>query len=133
MNYLYAPDSVANRKQVFDEIGEALGANNRLEMFKDIEGVSARLKRFNHPEIIVMLSVGKKDMANIVSMSELFRDAALIIMLSDEDPHTISSALRLRPRFVGITDRDSEKIVPIVKKLIRKKANSKHQYLNDNY
>ena len=122
MNYLFAPESVAERQTIFREIGEAIGPDSRLEMFQDIAGFSARLRRFNNPEIIVMLDVGKKDMPGILSLCNLIRDAAVIIMLSDEEKDTVTSAIRLRPKFIGAMNGDLEKIVPIVEKLIRTKT-----------
>jgi DNA-binding NarL/FixJ family response regulator len=121
MNYLFAPESVAERQTIFRELGEAIGPDSRLEMFPDIVGFSARLRRFNNPEIIVMLAVGKEEMPGILSLLDLIRDAAVIIILSDEEKDTVTSAIRLRPKFIGSMDGDLGKIVSIVKKLIRKK------------
>jgi hypothetical protein len=121
MNYLFAPESVAERQTVFRELKEAIGPDSRLEMFPDVAGFSARLRRFNNPEIIVILAVGKENMPNLLSLFDLIRDAAVIIMLSDEEKETVASAIRLRPKFIGTMDDDLEKIVPIVKKLIRTK------------
>ena len=45
--------------------------------------------------------------------------AAVIIMLSDVEKDTVTSAIRLRPKFLGFMDGDLEKIVPVVEKLIR--------------
>jgi hypothetical protein len=121
MNYLFAPESVAERQTIFRELGEAIGPDSRLEMFPDFAGFSARLRRFNNPEIIVMLAVGKKEMPGILSLCDRMRDAAIIIMLSDEEKDTVTSAIRLRPKFIGAMNGDLEKIVPIVEKLIRTK------------
>ena len=121
MNYLFAPESVAERHTIFRELGEAIGPDSRLEMFPDFAGFSARLRRFNNPEIIVMLAVGKTDMPDILSLVDLIRDAAIIIMLSDEDKDTVTSAIRLRPKFMGAMKSDLHKIVPIVEKLIQRK------------
>jgi hypothetical protein len=122
MNYLFAPESVAERHTIFRELGEAIGPDSRLEMFPDIVGFEARLRRFNNPEIIVILAVGKEEMPGILSLFDLIRDAAVIIMLSDEEKDTVTSAIRLRPKFLGAMDVDLEKIVPIVEKLIRTKV-----------
>ena len=131
MNYLFAPESVAERQTIFRELKEAIGPDSRLEMFPDVAGFSARLRRFNNPEIIVMLAVGKENMPSILSLFELIRDAAVIIMLSDEEKETITSAIRLRPKFIGTMDGDLEKIVPIVKKLIRTKIARTLKYAAD--
>ena len=122
VNYLFAPESVAERQTIFREIGVAMGPDSRLEMFSDIAGFSARLRRFNNPEIIVILAVGKKEMPDILSLCNLIHDAAVIIMLSDEEKDTVTSAIRLRPKFLGVMDGDLEKIVPIVEKLTRTKV-----------
>ncbi len=87
-------------------MSEAIGPDSRLEMFPYIAGFSARLRRFNTPEIIVMLAVGKEDMPDILSLCDLIRDAAVIIMLSDEENDTVTSAIRLRPTFIGAMDGD---------------------------
>ena len=71
MNYLLAPESVAERQTVFRELKEAIGPDSRLEMFPDVAGFSARLRRFNNPEIIVILAVGKENMPNLLSLFDL--------------------------------------------------------------
>ena len=121
MNYLYAPESVVERKQIFRDLHEAIGNENRLAMFKDIEGLSERLKNFNNPEIIVFLGVKQIDLPSIIAIKELFLDASLIILLSDEDEETLSMAIHLRPKFVGMMSGDLDKIKPVVQKLFQKK------------
>ena len=121
MNYLFAPESVVERQTIFREMSEAIGPDSRLEMFPDFAAFGARLRRFNNPEIIVMLAVGKDEMPGILSLLDLICDAAIIIMLSDEEKETVTSAIRLRPKFMGSMHSDLGKIVSIVKKLIRTK------------
>jgi hypothetical protein len=109
MNYLLAPESVAGRQTIFRELGEAMGPNSQLKMFQDIAGFSERLRESNNPEIIVMLAVGKAEMPTILSLGDLIRDAAVIIMLSDEEKDTVTSAIRLRPKFIGAMNGDLKK------------------------
>ena len=122
MNYLCAPESAIERQQIFRALYEAIGDENRLAMFKDIEGLSERLKNFNNPEIIVFLGVKRIDLPRITAIKELFLDAALIILLSDEDEETLSMAIHLRPKFVGMMSGDLDKITPVVQKLVHKKS-----------
>jgi DNA-binding NarL/FixJ family response regulator len=121
MNYLFAPESIVERQSIFLEICEAIGPDDRLEMFPDIVGFSAGLRQLDNPEIIIMLAVGKTDMPDILSLRTLIRDAAIIILLSDEEKDTVTSAIRLRPKFIGSMNGDLEKVVPIVEKLIQTK------------
>jgi DNA-binding NarL/FixJ family response regulator len=131
MNYLYAPRSVATRNRIFREIGDAIGDKSRLEIFDMMAGVLKRLKRFDNPEIVIMLAIGKKDVPNLIALRESLRDAAVIIMLSDEDSSTRTEAVRMRPKFLGMMDGDLDKIVPIVKKLVCNSSNTRGGSLDD--
>lgn len=120
MNYLYAPETVFERQDVYSDLCKVIGNKNRLAMFKDIGGLSERLKNFDNPEIITLLGVKRADLPDILAIRELFFDVALIILLSDEDQETLSMAVRLRPKFVGIMSGDIDKIKPIVQRLVEK-------------
>ncbi|MBN2716740.1 MAG: hypothetical protein JXX14_12880 [Deltaproteobacteria bacterium] len=119
MNYLFAPESIAERQTVLKQLTEALEPNHRLEMFSEFDSFSARLRLYNNPQIIVMLGVEKKDIENLLSLSELIKDAAIIILHSEDSEATVKLSIRLRPKFIGHLDTDLEKIIPIVKKLIQ--------------
>ncbi|MBN2526226.1 MAG: hypothetical protein JXR76_07520 [Deltaproteobacteria bacterium] len=131
MNYLVAPESVAERQAIFRQLAEALGPNDRLEMVSDFVEFHAKIARFSNPEIIVMLAVGKNDMANLPSIGVVIRDAAIIIMLSEYEQNLVSSAIRLRPKFIGVMDEDLEKIVPIVKKIVQTQIAREQKYSHD--
>ena len=120
MNYLYAPESFSQRDKTYRDLYEMIGNENRLAMFMDIEGLSARLRNFNNPEIVTLLGVRSADLPNIIAIKELFLNAALIILLSDEDQETFETALGLKPKFLGLMNDDLDKILPIVKKLLLK-------------
>lgn len=121
MNYLYAPRSVAQRQSLFSEVKEALGEDeHRLELLQDLDVFSEKLSQINnHPELVILLDIGKKNLTDIIALRTLIRDTSVIIMLSDEAPSTVSTAIRMRPRFLGVMNDDLEKIVPVVKKIMR--------------
>jgi hypothetical protein len=121
MNYLYIPDYVAERQYIYRDLYEAIGNENRLAMFKDIKGLSDRLKNFDNPEIITFLGVKWTDLLEIISIKELFLDAALIVLLYDDDQETLDKAISLRPKFVGTMSEDLDKVTPIIKKLVQKR------------
>jgi hypothetical protein len=120
MNYLYAPEYVAERQNIYRNLYATIGNENRLAMFKDIKGLSERLKNFNNPEIIIFLGVKWTDLPGMISIKELFLDAALIILLSDDDQETLDMAISLRPKFVGMMNEDLDKVTPIVERLVQK-------------
>ena len=125
MNYLYAPKSVIELQSVYQDLYQGLckviGSENRLAMFHEIKGLSARLKNFNNPEIIILLAVKKHDLLNIIAIKDLFLDAAVILLLSDEDQATFDLAIRIRAKYVGMMNGDMDKIIPIVQKLTKKR------------
>ncbi len=121
MNYFYAPESVTERQAIYLEIKAALGFEGRIEMYSSISEFSERLTRFNNPEIIIILAVGKKEMPSIFALEEGIFGAAMIILLSDEEPESMALAIRLKPKFIGQMTDDLDKIVPIIEKLIKKK------------
>jgi hypothetical protein len=121
MNYLYIPDYVAGRQYIYRNIYEAIGNEKRLAMFKDIKGLSDRLKNFDNPEIITFLGVKWTDLLEIISIKELFLDAALIVLLYDDDQETLDKAISLRPKFVGTMTEDLDKVTPIIKKLVQRR------------
>ena len=49
-------------------------------------------------------------------------DSAVIIMLSDDEPETITSAMRLKPKFLGNMKDDLDTIVLTIEKLIQKRV-----------
>ena len=61
------------------------------------------------------------DLPEIISIKELFLDAALIILLYDDDQETLDKAISLRPKFVGTMTEDLDKVTPIIKKLVQKR------------
>ena len=121
MNYLYAPKSVIELQNIYEDLSKVIGSENRLAMFHDINRLSARLKNFNNPEIIILLAVKNIDLPGIITIKKLFLDAAIIVLLSDEDQATFDLAIRLKAKFVGMMNSDMDKIRPIVQKLIQKK------------
>lgn len=120
MNYLYAPENVPERQHIYRDLYETIGNENRLAMFKDLGVLSARLRSFDNPEIITFVGVRWTDLHQIIAIKDLFLDASLIILLSDDNQETLDMALSLRPKFVGLMKDDVDKITPIVKRLVEK-------------
>jgi hypothetical protein len=120
MHYLYAPENVPERQHIYQDLYETIGNENQLAMFKKISGLSARLRSFDKPETITFVGVRWTELTSIIAIKELFLDAALIILLSDDNQEALDMAISLRPKFVGLMREDLDKISPIVKKLIDK-------------
>jgi hypothetical protein len=119
MNYLFAPESVVERQTIFRQWTDALESDDRLQMYWNFDTFAERLRTFNNPEIIVMMGIGKSEIENLIALSDLIRDAAIIVLLSAEETSTAELAIRLRPKFIGTVRDDLEKVMPIVQKIIQ--------------
>ena len=119
MNYLFAPESVVERQTIFRQWTDALASDDRLRMYPDFDTFAERLRLFNNPEIIVMIGIGKCEIENLIALSDLIRDAAIIVLFSSDDTSAAELAIRLRPKFIGTVRDDLEKVMPIVQKIIQ--------------
>ena len=120
MNYLYAPSAFTEKRRIYLELCDVIGDENRLELFGVLRRMSARLRRFGNPEIVVLLGVTSEDLPSIVDIKDIFLDAELIILLADGDQDTFDTAVRLKPKYIGMINGDLDKVVPIVQKLVQK-------------
>jgi hypothetical protein len=119
MNYLFSPESVVERKTIFRQWTDALESDDKLQMYWDFDTFAERLRTFNNPEIIVMMGIGKSEIENLISLSGLIGDAAIIVLLAADEASTTELAIRLRPKFIGTVRDDLEKVMPIVQKIIQ--------------
>ena len=120
MNYLYAPATLTEKRRIYLELCDVIGDENRLELFDALHRMSARLRRFGNPEIVILLGVTSKDLPSIVSIKEIFLDTELIILIADGDQSSFDTAIRLKPKYIGMINGDLDKVVPVVKKLLQK-------------
>ena len=70
-----------------------------------------------------MIGVDKIDIENLIGLSDLIRDAALIVLLSIDETSTVELARLLRPKFIGTVKDDMEKVMPVIQKLIQNNKN----------
>lgn len=123
MNYLFARETVVEGQTIFRQWTEALEPDSRLQLFRIFDAFAERLRTFNNPEIIVMIGVDKIDIENLIGLSDLIRDAALIVLLSIDETSTVELARLLRPKFIGTVKDDMEKVMPVIQKLIQNNKN----------
>ncbi|MEA3358256.1 MAG: hypothetical protein U9R17_02445 [Thermodesulfobacteriota bacterium] len=116
---LYAPVSKSIRERYQNEI-EKLVPLEEIETYRTKEELSNRLRLPRRDiAVAVLILTDKKELRGILSLSELYRDLRIILLLPDRKKDTIAEGHRLRPRFLGYADSDLMFIVPVLKKMLK--------------
>lgn len=76
------------------------------------------LQPHNDLTIAVLLAGDKDDLFNLTSISDLFHDARIILVVTDQEKDTISLAHRLRPRLLTYTDSDFAEVFAVLNNII---------------
>ena len=121
MHCLFASMSFGLAFPLLAEIAAAFGADAQLETFRDVELFSERLSRHNGPGILILLAAEAGDLERLCENSEWLLQADVILLVPNDAPDTIAMAHSLRPRYLGMTDCDLDKVVPVLNHLLRKR------------
>ena len=122
MHYLFASQSLGPQAPLLAAIGEAIGPGRQLETFRDVEEFAERLRRHNGPDILILLAADRGDLARLSTDRACFLEADVILLVPNQEADTIATAHTLRPSFLGGTDCDLDKVVPVLKRLLQKRA-----------
>jgi hypothetical protein len=122
MHYLFASDSLGPLRQLFGEISEAIGGDDQMATYRNVEHFLAQLRRHNGRGVMILLASDGQDLASLSAERELLLDADVILLVSDGAKDTIATAHSLRPNYLGSSDCDLDKVVPVLKKLLLKRA-----------
>ncbi len=98
---------------------EALVSKRKTEICTTINSLSRRLRKpMYNVDIVVLLAAPRKDLLEIHSMRDLFRDIRIILILPDSRRDTISLGHKLYPRFISYADSDFKDVGAVLKKMI---------------
>ena len=122
MHYLFASESLGQLARLIAEITDAIGGDGQIEKHRNVERFSARLRRHNRPEIMILLAAERPDLVRLSAYRELILDADVILLVPDGAADTVTMAHTLRPNYLGCTDSDLDKIVPVLRRLLQKRA-----------
>jgi hypothetical protein len=122
MHYLFASESLGRQSRLFAEIAKTLGGDAELQTYRSAEQFLARLHRHNRPEIMILLASDPRDLERLSLDREVLFDADVILLVSDGAESTVATAHSLRPNYLGNADCDLEQIVPVLERLLQKRA-----------
>jgi hypothetical protein len=122
MHYLFATESLGQQARLFTEITEVIGGDGQMETYRNVKHFSARLRRHNGPEIMILLVSDRRELVRLSANREVILEADVILLVPDGTADIIPTAHSLRPSYLGSTDCDLDKVVPVLKKLLQKRA-----------
>ena len=122
MHYLFASESFGPITQLLAEITEAIGDDGQMEVYRDVDSLLKRLRRHNRPGIIVLLASTTHDLQRLSADREVVLDADVILLVADDSEDVVTAAHSLRPNYLGNTECDVSRIVPVFKRILQKRA-----------
>ena len=122
MDYLFASESIDVQSRVFREIVEAMGGDDRVATYRDVASLAARLGQHNCPGIMVLLLDNLGDLMGVCASRDVILDADSIVLVPNGEAETYAMAHNLRPNYLGLTSGDLDKVVPVIRRLLKKRG-----------
>ena len=116
---LYEPtaDRIAQRLQV---VIESLVSKKNMEVYHTFNSLSRRLRQSTYDlTVAVLLAASKKDLLDLLSISDLIWGIRIILILPDTEKGTIAKGHTLRPRFLTHKDSDILYVTAVLGKMLR--------------
>jgi hypothetical protein len=115
---LYTPVSDGFGGQLHRMVAELISLND-VEVYRNIENLSNRLRQCAHDLSIAVLHMARKeDLSDILSIRDLLRDVRIILLLPDRDEETLAQGHILRPRFVSYADSDLADVRAVLDRML---------------
>jgi len=90
------------------------------QICRTVASLSSRLRQpGNGVTIAILLTASKKDLGDILSLSDLLSDLRIVLVLPDRDKDTIAKGLTLRPRFLTFADSDFTELSAVLGKMLK--------------
>lgn len=82
------------------------------------EGLARRLRRpHNGLEVAVIMAATRKELGELLSLSQMFEGLRIILVLPDADPQTIAQGHSLRPRYLTLMGSDFQDVAAVLSKI----------------
>ena len=113
-------------EQIRKIVGDLMPVNKRLETCHCIDDLSERMR---HPmgglSMIILLADTQDDLDNLLTLSAIFENFDIILILPDKTPGTIFKGYKFFPRYAGFKNDDFSELVLILARMIKKNQNHK--------
>ena len=117
--FFYSTVSEENHKRLEDLLGSLL-RKGTIEVYRNFDNLSQRLKSPAQSESIVVLAPGsREDLLQILSKRDLLRDLRVILIAPDHELETTAMAHQLRPRYLTYFNGDFEALAAVLNKMLK--------------
>ena len=107
------------RGELIKKLTDIIVHVDRAEVYRTVETFSSRLKQpTEDTPIALLLAPSKKDLREILSISDLLSDIRIILILPDREDDTIAKGHSLHPRFLSYLDSDFKEIADVMGKML---------------
>ncbi|HBA54021.1 hypothetical protein [Syntrophorhabdus aromaticivorans] len=96
---------------------EQVVPRNSVEIYHTINNLSERLRRPTADSVVVLLTLDKNDLADIVAIQDLLFDSRILLILPGHEDDILTMGHTLRPRFVSFRDYGFQDVSAVLRKM----------------
>ncbi|OPX96495.1 MAG: hypothetical protein A4E58_01743 [Syntrophorhabdus sp. PtaB.Bin006] len=96
---------------------EQIVSRNRVEIYHTVSGLSGRLHRPATDSVVVLLTLDKNDLADIMAIQDLLFDSRIVLVLPGHEDDILAIGHSLRPRFVSFRDYGFQDVSAVLRKM----------------
>ena len=119
---LYAKDRT-EAGDLLERMGRSEVSGEVLEVYRTFDLFAERLR---HPvderNIVLLLVPDRHELERIATLQLLLSNVRVILIAPSQDPETVATAHRLRPRFLTYVDSDYSDISAVLKRMLDQEA-----------
>lgn len=117
---LYA-NGLKNLGEKLEKLIQVQASGTLLESCDSIEHFSQILRQpLNNVSVVILLVESRGELIEFNSMSTLFDNSRVILVLPDRDKDTLSLGVELKPSFVSYVDSDLNDIASVLRQIKKK-------------
>ena len=119
MNLLLYKNARNGAGEHLQNVIETLVPEKKIEIYTTIDSLYQRLRKPTFDvAVAVLLAATRKELLEIYSMKDLFRDIRIILILPDTEGDTVSMGFKLFPRFVSYADGNFKDVAAVLEKML---------------
>lgn len=120
MNLLFYATVTNGPGEQLQRVIEALVPKSRIEIYRTMDSLSARLRHTRYDlDIAILLATSREDLFELVSIRDLLDDLRIILVVPDREDETIAKGHELRPRFMTYIGGEFLDVAGVLGKMLR--------------
>ncbi len=108
-----------NEGKWLSRVIESAGSRQRLEILRNNNELSRRLRRMpRNIDVAVLFAHSKDQLTELVGLADLLKDIRIILILPNKEKETIAMGHLLRPRFLAYADDDVGIVATVLERML---------------